>query len=365
VGWVVTQSAAPNVWWLDAVQAERGDFMTSWGPRADEILPGSVGATQILPGSITTNEIAANTITANDIASGTITSNEIAANTITAAKLSTTAIDTMTITLAAGGRVQTKSSTPGNVIMDAGGFRAYNAAGTATNFNIDSSGNVSAIGLYAQGITLDAGPGGTANAANRINFTAGVGGGSVGRIDSYYGIGAGSVASMLIIANRDGVSQVGQAQLAAYGNAGGRSYMQILRDDSANTGSVFVYESTGGNFKLIDQAANSDYLQSWSAYPKTKLYGHFSATVSNLAAQTSTNADFSAPGNIPSASIAGSFIPFGAFTDDGGTTTFGRNVGWGFVKANANTLRLWFRNLAPATGNAVSFTFYFYIMSST
>lgn len=69
-------------------QLEESEGVTTWGPRADEILPGSLGPTQITPNGITTTEIATNTITANNIATDAIQARHVSAGSITASKIS-------------------------------------------------------------------------------------------------------------------------------------------------------------------------------------------------------------------------------------------------------------------------------------
>jgi hypothetical protein len=70
VGWVVTTdrsgrtSSAPDQMWIDGLQFERGNFPTAYSPKADEVLPDSIGAREIAAGSITANHIQAGSITA-------------------------------------------------------------------------------------------------------------------------------------------------------------------------------------------------------------------------------------------------------------------------------------------------------------
>lgn len=200
-GWTVNSNGSPAagaVYYIGAIQLEPGDVPTSWSPKADEILPGTIVASMISADTITANEIAANaittselnalsvtaakivantitagqiaantitaaqitalTITANEIAAttitaakiaaGTITANEIAANTITAAKiaagtitgteLSATSIDGKTIT---GATLQTASSGQRVVVRNdgSGGIIEFFTSGATTKGVINPS----------------------------------------------------------------------------------------------------------------------------------------------------------------------------------------------------------------------------------
>jgi hypothetical protein len=74
--------------YLDGVQLEVGDVVTSYAPKPDEILDGSIVAAKIAANTITANQIAANTITSAEINADAITASELAAGAVTANKLS-------------------------------------------------------------------------------------------------------------------------------------------------------------------------------------------------------------------------------------------------------------------------------------
>lgn len=77
---------------IDGVQVERGEALTAYAPRPQEIVAGSIGTTQIADDAITTPKLVASAITAAKIAAGTITGDRIAAGTITANLLAAGAI---------------------------------------------------------------------------------------------------------------------------------------------------------------------------------------------------------------------------------------------------------------------------------
>lgn len=72
---------------IDDIQVETGDVATGWGPRTNELLPGSIVGSQIFANTITTSNIAAGTITGSNIAANTIVGGNILGGTITAGKI--------------------------------------------------------------------------------------------------------------------------------------------------------------------------------------------------------------------------------------------------------------------------------------
>jgi len=191
--------------WFDAIQIEYGEFVTAYGPKPDEILPGTVtgnsggaGTGQIAPGTIigtdllantitatqiaastiTATQIASATITAGNIASGTLTSTQIAAGTITgdriagttitAANLNVTSLSAITADLGdinagtltgvtlTGATIQT-SAVGQRVVLDASGLIVYNAS-NAPIVNLPVTGAASFTGAIDAdgGITQDA-----------------------------------------------------------------------------------------------------------------------------------------------------------------------------------------------------------------
>lgn len=119
-----------TTFYFDAGQLETGDVVTAYGPRPDEVLPGTITATQIAANTITAGQIAAstitatqiaaNTITASQIASATITSTQIAAGTITASNINmtnfyaTAGTITNTLTIGASGAIQSSNYSAGS-----------------------------------------------------------------------------------------------------------------------------------------------------------------------------------------------------------------------------------------------------------
>lgn len=74
-------SANPAVglfYYVGAWQLELGDVPTSYSPKADEILPGTVVASMIAADTITASQIAASAITATELAAGAVTANKLA-----------------------------------------------------------------------------------------------------------------------------------------------------------------------------------------------------------------------------------------------------------------------------------------------
>jgi hypothetical protein len=160
---VRTSSAAVATFRVDALQLEEGSILTAYGPRPDEVLPGTVrggnagsGAeiatntiigTDLVTDTVTAREIAASTVTAVEIAartitagnikageltaaeilSGTITSQQIAANTIGTDQLDATAINGMVIT---GATIQTAAS-GSRVVVNTEGISAFDASSGA------------------------------------------------------------------------------------------------------------------------------------------------------------------------------------------------------------------------------------------
>ncbi len=72
---------------IDNVQFEVGSAASSYAPRADEILAGSINTVSIADDAITAGKIVAGAVIAGKIAANAVTANEIAANAVTAAKI--------------------------------------------------------------------------------------------------------------------------------------------------------------------------------------------------------------------------------------------------------------------------------------
>lgn len=183
---------APNDYvYIDDTQIEEGDVPTSWGPKADEILPGTIVASMIQAGAITTTQLAADTIIANNIAANAIGTSELNANAVTAAKIAantitaaqiasgtitgtqiagstiagtniasstiattnlvSTAIDGMTIT---GATVRTASGTGARVVMSTGGITGFDSTNTAVFDFSTATGNLTLKGTVQSGSSV-------------------------------------------------------------------------------------------------------------------------------------------------------------------------------------------------------------------
>lgn len=66
-----------DIYWVDDVQLEEGDVPTSYAPRTDEILPGTIVANMLAADTITAAQIGANAITATELAAGAVTANKL------------------------------------------------------------------------------------------------------------------------------------------------------------------------------------------------------------------------------------------------------------------------------------------------
>ena len=119
---------------IDDVQVEQGDVVTSWAPRTNEILPGTIIGSYIYGGTITGDLIAANTITGGNIVANSITGGQIAAGTVTA-----TNIDSRNLTIKDGS---------GTVIFSAGVplGTAYASSGLINSNITITSGAITGIG---------------------------------------------------------------------------------------------------------------------------------------------------------------------------------------------------------------------------
>lgn len=71
----------------DAIQITEGDLLTSYSPRVDEILPGSVGSNELAANSVVAAKIAAGAVVADKLAANAVTADKIAANAVTADKI--------------------------------------------------------------------------------------------------------------------------------------------------------------------------------------------------------------------------------------------------------------------------------------
>lgn len=136
--------ATTNIW-FDTVQLELGDVPTAWGPKPDEILPGTVAANMIQAGAVIAGKIAAGAIVAGDIAADTITAAQIAADAITVTELAAGAVTAVKI---AAGTITANEIAASTITA------AKIASGTITATQI-ASGTITATQIAAGAITGD------------------------------------------------------------------------------------------------------------------------------------------------------------------------------------------------------------------
>lgn len=80
---------------VDAYQLEEGDVASSYSPKADEILPGTIVADMIQAEAITADKIKAGEITAGKLAVDSVSADNIQTNAITSVKIKADEIDTL------------------------------------------------------------------------------------------------------------------------------------------------------------------------------------------------------------------------------------------------------------------------------
>lgn len=83
--------------YFDGLQLEAGDVLTSYAPRATELLPGTITSVELAPLSVTTAALAATAVTTAKIAADAVTAAEIAANAVTSSEIAALAVTTTAI----------------------------------------------------------------------------------------------------------------------------------------------------------------------------------------------------------------------------------------------------------------------------
>jgi predicted phage tail protein len=152
---------------IDGAQFEFGDVPTSYAPRPDEILPGTVVSTAIADGAVTaiktsiaainaaTGALNANTVDAAQILTNAITALKIAAGSVTAAKTAIAAIDANTGNLTANSvtavQIAAGAVVAGKIAADA--VTANEIAANAIGVNELAAGAVTTGKLAAGAVT--------------------------------------------------------------------------------------------------------------------------------------------------------------------------------------------------------------------
>lgn len=178
--------------WFDEVQAEQGNTITAYAPRAGELFPGSItrveiaddsitapklvadsvvagkvaadviGAREVIAQSITGNEVATRTLVAGNVVLGTLTGNEIQVQSIQGDRLIVNDLDANRIkarTITADRLTLTTSLVVGQTIQSA------NFSAGSMGWRVDGSGNAEFNNATVRGSTFI---GGTINIAGRI-----------------------------------------------------------------------------------------------------------------------------------------------------------------------------------------------------
>lgn len=81
---IILRGSNVNGEWIeyDGIQVELGDIPTSYAPKVDEILPGTIQTNHMTANTINGDRVTANTLNASKIIAGTITTDRMTANTI-------------------------------------------------------------------------------------------------------------------------------------------------------------------------------------------------------------------------------------------------------------------------------------------
>lgn len=122
-------TASTGTWSADAIQVERGDLMTSYAPKPQEIVAGSITTTQIADDAITTPKLTSGAVVAGKIAAGAVTADTIAAQAVTAAKIAagTITADKLAALLILASVIKTASSGK-RVEIDSDGIRLLDSS---------------------------------------------------------------------------------------------------------------------------------------------------------------------------------------------------------------------------------------------
>lgn len=241
-------------------QVEIADAPSSWAPKPDELLPGSITATEIADDAITTpklvagavvaGKIAANAVTAGTIAAGAVTANELAANSVTAGKIAAGAISATELAAGAvttaklAANAVTANEIAANAItagkISTGAVTADKVAANAITAGKIAAGAVSATEIAAGAITTAklAANAVTANeiAANAI--TAGkIAAGAVSATEIAAGaVTTAKLAAGAVTANEIAANAITTGKIAADAVTAVKidSRGLILRDDAGN-----------------------------------------------------------------------------------------------------------------------------------
>lgn len=189
---------------FDGIQLEEGDVITSYTPKAEELLPGTIKATHLDTNSVTTDSLAAGAITAK--------------HTITGATLQT----------ATSGK---------RVVVNSAGLKAYAADGTTALLNFDMSGTPTLT--ITGNITASAGSSGLGNISGTLP------GGQVGS-----GVAGGNISTGTITATQLGTITGATIQTASSGGRMVISNTGIIGYASNGTTQVFNYNNAAGTLTL-------------------------------------------------------------------------------------------------------------------
>ena len=250
---ILAVSTAGEQWLVGAMQAEYGDTATSFAPRPDEILPGSVGNTQLTPDSVTTDKILAGTILGTDISGTTITGTNIAATTIGAEKLNVATLSAITANMGSltagtitGGTIQTAA--PGNdrVELSTSGLRKILADNSTVPVQIGP----------ADGLWLLVGDNATPPWDRQITWKQGSS--NVGILKSY-DAGFGAVVTYMGTAKSSQAAYISTA--AGNGesiSASTTSHARVIINDAEQSGFLQVGSPTGRR-KFATGTANATF----------------------------------------------------------------------------------------------------------
>jgi hypothetical protein len=277
------KNAQARIWFLDASNAQVGSAIGVSTP-TDGLTWTRVDVSAVAPANAVTAEVAIsflsvavgenNYVDAVQFEAGEkptafspfpesgITGTEITPSSISTPHLVATAIDTMNVTLTAGGRVQTKAgarNSVGNakVQMDATGFWAQDAAGTVTIDIVAATGNVTITGkLNARGVDFPTTRDSTNN-TNKIRWVEPAGVPLRAQIDGFYDSATGF----------DHFTQRNALYVQTFSSgsiAGATSGMSSKHDASGNHATIETIVDTRGGvqkYGLWSDLKNQDILR--------------------------------------------------------------------------------------------------------
>ena len=227
---------------FDNLQIERATTPSSFAPRPDEILPGTVGPTEIATDAVTAGKIAANAVTegkiaanavvADKIAAGSIVSDKLAVNAVTAGKIAADAITANTIASEAivAGKLAANAVAANNIAANAvvAGKIAANAvtAGTIATDAVTAAkikaGEVVAGKLAASAVVAD---NIAANAVTAVKISAGA-------------VEAAKIAAGAVIADKIAADAVTANKIAANAVTATKIDANAVTADKINAGAV-------------------------------------------------------------------------------------------------------------------------------